>query len=110
MILDSAAGVSIFGNKALFRTTEEGEPICIDGINKQGAAIYTATVGETPFGRAYYSNRVSGNILSFGDIVDNSNHLSYDDVLDEFLVQSVDEGPIYRFQAKQERRKYISVK
>jgi len=86
IILDTAAGESIFRDVENFDNLGYGEPILIDGVNSEGAPLLVDTIGETIFGQAYYSEECSGNILSFANVVDDGT-VVYDRVRDVFIIQ-----------------------
>jgi Reverse transcriptase (RNA-dependent DNA polymerase) len=102
ILLDSCAGVSIFNDKALFDSLMEVEPIRIDGVSLASRPVYSNIAGTTEFGVVYYSPEVSGNILSLGDVVDNAK-VSYDDLLDEFVVCM--RGDSFSYTFTRDRRK-----
>jgi hypothetical protein len=106
IILDTAAGESIFRDIENFENLGYGEPIFIDGVNSEGAPLLVDTVGETIFGQAYYSEECSGNILSFANVVDDGT-VVYDRVRDVFIVQMSEGGDIYEFYRDPKRNIYI---
>ena len=106
IILDNGAEVSIFNNKRLFTNLRECEPICIDGVNKKSEGVHVATIGTTAFGEAYYSSAVMGNILSFGESVDNLHRVSYDAAEDAFHIQVAERGGVYVFSRRGQSKLY----
>jgi len=98
LILDNGAEVSIFRDKNLFFNLSEVDPICVDGVDGGSEGIYTSTAGDTRLGKAYFSPRVMGNILSFGDCVDFFHKVSYDEASDSFELQAKRGGRLYVFR------------
>ena len=99
VILDNGAEVTIFKDKQLMNNLREAEiPICVDGIQEGAEGIFTATTGDTAFGTGYYSSNIIGNILSFGDCVDNCHSVDYDNKTDTFLIQPQQGGEIFGFR------------
>ena len=107
IILDTAAGESIFKDIDNFDNLGYGEPIFVDGVNKIGAPLLVDTVGDTTFGQAYYSEECSGNILSFANVVDDAASVVYDKARDVFIIQMTEDGDIYEFHRDPQRRIYI---
>ena len=77
IILDNASEETIFKEKGLFKDLETGEPIFVDGIDINGEGIYMDKVGNTSFGKAYYSPMIAGNILSYANCVDKCHSVTY---------------------------------
>jgi len=106
IILDTAAGESIFRDIENFVDLGYGEPIFVDGVNRDGEPLLVDTVGETIFGQAYFSEECSGNILSFANVVDDGT-VVYDRARDVFIIQMTDGGDVFEFHRDSQRRIYI---
>ena len=99
VILDSAAEVSIFKNRRLLSNLAEVDHgVIIDGVNGSNEGMYVNTIGKTKFGvGAYYSNKCSANILSFGDCVDYCREITYDAATDTFkILTAADQEYIFK--------------
>jgi hypothetical protein len=60
----------------------------IDGINASSDGLTTCTMGTTIVGpQAYYHPKASANVLSFGDVVDQAESVTYEKREDRFVVQ-----------------------
>ena len=108
IVLDTAAGESIFRDAELFFELGVGEPIVIDGINENGAPIYTTQWGYTTLGSAYLAGQSVGNILSFGKVVDEAHYVWYESDTDMFYVQMERNGRVYQFDRNNPANIYIT--
>ena len=107
IILDNAAGISVFKDRDLFCNLAEGEPIRIDGVGRKSPGVFTAACGETTFGSAYYSTQVRANILSFAECVDNMVAVRYVHDGDYFAIHPTEESVWYRFDRDQQNNVYV---
>lgn len=108
VILDTAAGDSLFRNKDMLNNlTETTDIVKFDGVDQRGAGIYTCTEGETIFGNVMFSERSMGNILSFGNVVDDCYRVTYMKNGDMFLIQPTSESDTYVFQRDKDQNIYI---
>ena len=100
ILLDTCAEINIFKDKHKFEYVElADEPIRIEGVDSLGGTgVYATKVGKTDFGVCYYNPRVIGNILSFGQCVDELFRIRYFDDEDYFLLQPDPEGIVYKFE------------
>ena len=108
IILDTAAGDSLFRSRQLLNSlTETSDIVRFDGVNREGAAIYTCTQGESVFGSVMYSQRAMGNILSFGNVVDDCYRVEYDAPTDSFLVTPSNNSNTYVFERDTQTNIYV---
>lgn len=106
VILDNAAGESIFRTKSLLSNIRDSDLVIFEGVNRRGASIRTTTVGTTIFGDVYHSYLSIGNILSFGRVVDDCHSVKYHKEGDYFSVQPNAEGQVYIFSRHPEANLY----
>ena len=100
IILDTAAGESLFRDSELVTYIIETRDIVrFDGVNSGGDPIITNTEGTSAFGNVMLSKQSMGNILSFGNVVDDCYRVIYDSESDTFVVQPrADQDDVYYFQ------------
>ena len=97
IILDTAASKSLFKNVELVSDLHDIDPVEIDGVNTEGEALVCTQAGFTKLGYVMYSEKSMGNILSFGDVVDDAHKVEYDANNDIFKVQYKPFGKIHVF-------------
>ena len=96
--LDTAAEVSLFRSRELVWDVKEAEtPLRIEGVGG-GDKVVVGTVGSSIFGEVYYSTKVPGNILSFGEIIDNGCVVQYLAIEDTFIVTTLKRDVTYSFK------------
>ena len=105
--LDTCAEESVFKTGKLFKNFQELEPIYIDGVNGDSSALYTDIGGDTTFGTAYVSDKVRGNILSFGNVADQLHSVAYNKKKDMFEVVPVKDGITYLFKRSNYKNMYV---
>jgi hypothetical protein len=89
---------SLFKSKNLFYFTElSPTPMIISGVNPKGKPLIITECGETDFGFVYYDPKCIANILSFGNVVNNSVSVVYNHRHDCYVVQVKHGGKCYRF-------------
>jgi hypothetical protein len=98
VLLDTYAGESVFKSKNMFYFTEPSPtPMIISGVNPKGKPLIITECGETDFGFVYYDSKCIANILSFGNVVNNSVSVVYNHRHDCYVVQVKHGGKCYRF-------------
>ena len=108
IILDTAAGDSLFRTGDLvINMRETSDIVKFDGVDRQGTGIFTCTEGETIFGNVMVSQRAMGNILSFGNVVDDCYSVKYNDSADQFIVRPTRESDAYVFQRDSNSNIYV---
>jgi hypothetical protein len=99
ILLDTCAAISVFNNIKLFDDVEQSENIIqVDGVNSDGESIFVYQQGETVFGKVYFSEKIVGNILSYGDAVDFFHTVLYDRKRDSFMVKPNQNSQFYIFK------------
>lgn len=99
IILDTAGGRSIFGNRGLLgQVYESSNPIIVEGIQADAKPLFVEYEGLSAFGRVYFDPGAGFNILSFGEARDRADRCYYDEHNDEFLVRMDCHSPAYRFR------------
>ena len=99
LILDNGAEVSIFGNRKLMGELYEAAPIRIEGISDSAGHIDTNLCGHTGFNHsAWYTDRATANLLSFGECVDNCYRVEYNREKDSFGIEVTKGGAYYEFR------------
>ena len=108
VLLDTCAGESVFRNRKLFYSIMPSTtPVIINGVNPHGEPLVITESGETDFGTVYFDSNCIANILSFGNIVNNSESVSYDSAQDCYKVRMQKLGPIYKFIHDQSTNIYL---
>ena len=98
ILLDTCAGESLFNNKNLFYKVYNSEkPLVVSGVNARGKPLVITQCGDTDFGTVYYDSNCIANILSFGNMVNNSKSVSYIQKHDCYILQMSDRGCCYYF-------------
>ena len=98
VLLDTCAAESVFCCADLFYSImPSATPMIINGVNPQGESLIITECGETDFGTVYYDRTCIANILSFGNVVNVSESVSYDSDQDCYKVRMIKSGPVYRF-------------
>ena len=72
ILLDTGAGQSVFKDKYLLYSSSKSDSLVIDGVNSNSAPLVITEYGRTDFGVVYYSRDCVANILSFGNLADDS--------------------------------------
>ena len=108
IILDTAGGRSIFGNRGLLgQVYESSNPIIVEGIQADAKPLFVEYEGLSAFGRVYFDPGAGFNILSFGEARDRADRCYYDEHNDEFLVRMDCHSPAYRFRRDAVSNLYI---
>jgi hypothetical protein len=108
VLLDTCAGESVFKNKNLFYFTEPSPtPMIISGVNPKGKPLVITEYGETDFGYVYYEPKCVANILSFGNIVNDSVSVVYNHRHDCYVVQVKQGDKCYRFSRDRDSNIYL---
>ena len=108
IILDTGSKVSIFKDKSLFgRIMDTKKPIIVEGINSTANGLLVVEEGLTNFGTVYFNAQASGNILSFGEAVDNYDRVQYDSLGDKFIIKVSQWQPTYVFRREYTTGMYI---
>ena len=107
IILDTACPKTMFRDKDLFSSIRESAPIIVEGINSNGRPLIITREGPTALGRAYYDPECAGNILSFGEAVDNFDRVTYDSRADEFLLRVSQHSRMLVFQREPVSNLYL---
>jgi Reverse transcriptase (RNA-dependent DNA polymerase) len=98
VLLDTCAGESVFKCRNLFYFVEpSAAPMIISGVNPKGNPLVINECGETDFGFVYYDPKCIANILSFGNVVNSSESVTYNNRHDCYVVQVKPGGVCYRF-------------
>ena len=109
VLLDTGAGQSVFKDRNLFYSLKETDQLVIDGVNSDSKPLIISKYGKTDFGMVYYSTDCIANILSFGNIVDDSYHIKYSYKNDTYIVKMTKLGPYYMFSRDKNTNIYIYV-
>ena len=97
VLLDTCATVAVFSDKDLFMYIQETKrPLYIDGFTA-GSHVYIHQEGMTPFGMAYYSTHVKGNVLSHGKLARDGYKITLNQDATEFTVTSPTAQASYKF-------------
>ena len=108
IVLDTAGGRSIFGNRGLLgRIYESPNPIIVEGIQADAKPLFVEQEGLSAFGRVYFDPGAGFNILSFGEAKDRAERCYYSEHSDEFIVRMDCHSPAYRFQRDAVSNLYI---
>lgn len=98
ILLDTCAGESVFNNENLFYNIYNSDkPLLVSGVNAKGKPLVITQCGDTDFGTVYYDSNCIANILSFGNMVNNSKSVSYIQKHDCYILQMSDRGCCYYF-------------
>ena len=98
VLLDTCAGESVFSNKRLFyEIMKAPTPMIITGVNPKGEPLIATHWGSTDFGMVYYNKHCIANILSFGNVVNSSESVLYDNEHDCYIVQVKNNEYCYTF-------------
>lgn len=98
VLLDTCAGESVFKNKNLFyEIIPSSRPMIVSGVNPQASPLIITEYGNTDFGMVYYDPNCIANILSFGNIVNDSKSVVYNSSNDCYIVQVTNGGVCYEF-------------
>ena len=97
ILLDTGAGQSVFKDKNLFYSLRKSDSLVIDGVNNNSDPLVITEYGTTDFGIVYYSKDCVANILSFGNLVDDSDFIKYCYKSDIYIVQMTEFGQYYNF-------------
>ena len=102
VLLDNEASASVFHNRNLLSNIVDAcYPLIMRGVNKNAPSIMLGKVGDfREFGKVYYSEKSSANILSFSNMRDLGCILSYDSSADVFCLQLDKDSAIYEFKRK----------
>ena len=93
ILLDTCAGESVFRTDNLFYDIITSRvPLLVSGVNSRGDLLVITEYGNTDFGIVYYDPNCIANILSFGNMVNNSFSVSYDSKRDFYSLQIVEVG------------------
>ena len=94
ILIDSAAGISIFREKELFsRLWRCNKPKIVSGINP-GRSLYIDRIGQTVFGHVYYCQKAAANVVSTGELEQQGFEVKKEK--DMFIVTGKD-GTVYEF-------------
>ena len=108
ILSDTCAGESVFNNKHLFYSVYNSDkPLSVSGVNAKGKPLVITQCGDTDFGTAYYDSNCIANILSFGNMVNNSKSVSYTQKHDCYTLQMRDRGCCYNFTRDKSSNIYI---
>jgi hypothetical protein len=97
VLLDTCAGESVFKCRDLYFVELSATPMIISGVNPKGNPLVINECGETDFGFVYYDPKCIANILSFGNVVNTSESVTYNSRHDCYVVQVKPGGVCYRF-------------
>ena len=108
VLLDTCAAESVFSNRKLFYSImPSAVPMIINGVNPRGKPLIITECGETDFGTVYFDRNCIANILSFGNVVNTSESVSYDSEEDCYKVRVTQSGPVYKFIHDQSTNIYL---
>ena len=108
VLLDTCAAESVFRNRKLFYSiVPSTTPMIINGVNPEGEPLIITECGETDFGIVYFDSNCVANILSFGNIVNTSESVSYDSTQDCYKVRISQLGPVCKFIHDQSTNIYL---
>jgi Reverse transcriptase (RNA-dependent DNA polymerase) len=107
VVLDTGAERSMFRDKDLVsKVWDTKEPIMINGISENGSLLITQKA-ISHFGEGYFDERLQANILSFGEAVDNFDHVTFHRDMDMFQIRVSPYGQTYRFARDDYTNLYI---
>ena len=107
ILIDSAAGISIFRERDLFtRMWRCNKPKLVSGINP-GRSLYIDRIGQTVFGHVYYCEKAAANVVSTGELEQQGFEVTKEK--DMFIVKGKD-GAVYKFTRGEDNlyRTYVS--
>ena len=108
ILLDTCAGESVFNNKHLFYSIYNSDkPLSVSGVNAKGKPLVITQYVDTDFRTVYYDSDCIANILSFGNMVNNSRSVSYTQKHDCCTLQMRDRGCCYYFTRDKSSNIYI---
>ena len=107
IILDTACPRTMFNDRGLFNSIRDSTPVIVEGINSTGQPLIITQEGSTILGRAYFDSNCAGNILSFGEAVDNFDRVTYDSRADEFNVRVSQHSRMLIFQREPVSNLYL---
>ena len=108
VLLDSAAGCSLFKNPALLTDVRTNKtPIGVRGVNRDAPLVATKAGYYSAFGLVAVCPQISENILSMGEMRDRGHKISYYTKSDVFVMTSKDEKRTIRFTRHGRHYKHV---
>ena len=108
ILLDTCAGESVFRTDNLFYDIITSRvPLLVSGVNSRGEPLVITECGNTDFGIVYYDPNCIANILSFGNMVNNSFSVSYNSKRDFYSLQMVEGECCYYFHRDKKHNIYM---
>ena len=100
VILDNAAGQSVFKNPALLHAIVRTPSVSLGGVNSQSPRLEISAKGEFgDLGSVGVSRNAAANILSQGQAMQDGASVSYDAATDRYIMQKL-HGKVWEFHRK----------
>lgn len=99
VLFDSQASVNVFCNEKLLKNVRKSEKrVVLNGVQAKADGVIIELEGD--FGEVF-SKDSTANILSYAVMVDQGNDVSYDKMIDHFLLKPLGSTNVYSFSRKQ---------